>query len=384
MRNPIGFKATREMRMNREGGATAPLTGAFAPMGAQRLLIFGGIGLILIGMVFGDVFAVFILHPNADRIGGHLLAAVQAVAAGDAPAAAGHFGPIGHLLENRGTKVDTHVHLIKFGYLSLLLALIQPYVALAGQRRKQLAALFLVGAVVLPVSVFCIHYAGLAYSPFEYIGWASVTADLGGLLVILACVGFLVGVGRYLAGTRPPLAESDPLLRDQGWAARILLAGGTLLILAGFLHGAYYAGAYLDTHEARDAELLRAMVAGAASGNLAAATEAVNQYGSLQGAQAVHIAAHSHIIEFGMLAILLALIQSQVFLSERWKRRWVVVFLIGSLMLPVFVLLELEWGLVAGGIADAGGLLVILALCGTLAGVVRHTGRLDAQSGADR
>ncbi|HWO32072.1 MAG TPA: hypothetical protein VNO32_25020, partial [Candidatus Acidoferrum sp.] len=41
----------------------------FAPLSARRLLVLGGIGLILIGMIFGDIFAVFVLHQNAERVG---------------------------------------------------------------------------------------------------------------------------------------------------------------------------------------------------------------------------------------------------------------------------------------------------------------------------
>jgi hypothetical protein len=96
----------------------------------------------------------------------------------------------------------------------------------------------------------------------------------------------------------------------------------------------------------------------------------------------VNIAAHAHIIEFGILAMLLAFIQPWVFLGERWRRRWAIVLLAGSAILPVFVLAEIWWGLVAGGIADTGGLLVIIALTAMLIGVLRHTGRLDA--GAER
>jgi hypothetical protein len=58
------------------------------------------------------------------------------------------------------------------------------------------------------------------------------------------------------------------------------------------------------------------------------------------------------------------------------------VMLAGSVVLPVFVLLELKLGLVAGGIADVGGLLVIIALIGMLVGVLRYSGQLDAQQGA--
>ena len=80
-----------------------------------------------------------------------------------------------------------------------------------------------------------------------------------------------------------------------------------------------------------------------------------------------------------MLALLLSFVQTYVFLSEPWKRRWVTLFLIGSLLLPVFVLLELRMGLIAGGVADVAGLLVIVALIGMLAGVLRYTGRSDAR-----
>jgi hypothetical protein len=109
-------------------------------------------------------------------------------------------------------------------------------------------------------------------------------------------------------------------------------------------------------------------------------TDAVNQYGGLAAARAVAIAAHSHIIEFGLLAMLLSFVQPYILLSERWKRRWVITLLIGSLMLPVFVLAELKFGLPAGGIADLGGLLVIIALAGMLVGVVRYSGSAEANA----
>ena len=111
---------------------------------------------------------------------------------------------------------------------------------------------------------------------------------------------------------------------------------------------------------------------------------AVADYGSLAAEKAVKIAAHSHLIEFGLLAMLLSFVQPYVQLRDTWKRRWVIVLLIGSIVLPVFVLLELNLGLLAGGIADLGGLLVIVGLLGMLVGVLRYSGGLDAVSGASR
>jgi hypothetical protein len=354
---------------------------AFAPFSATRMLVIGGIALIIAGLVFGDIFAVFVLHQNANRIGERLLAATQAVAAGNTGAVSADFAAIGGFLENRGTKVDTHVHVIDFGYLALLLAGVQPYIALDERSKKRLAALFLTGAVMLPVGVFSIHYVGLKYSPLQSIGWASIFADFGGLLVLLALVGMAAGLLRY-ARAQQAATTDHPLLTDHSWSGRVLLTGGSLLILAGFIYGAWYSVRDLYRLEARESSLLSAMAESAAGNHLGVASAAVGDYGLLQAERAVKIAAHSHVIEFGLLAMLLALIQPYVYLSERWRRGWTVVLLAGSVILPVCVLLELRFGLLAGGMADFGGLLVAIALLGMLVGVLRHTGRLDAQGAA--
>lgn len=363
-----------ESRTISQPGASAV---TFAPLSATRLLVIGGMGLILAGMVFGDIFAVFVLHQNANRIGERLMAATQAVTAGDVYGVGASFTAIGGFLENRGTKVDTHVHIIDFGYLALLLAVLQPYVALEERHKKRLAILFLIGATLLPVGVFTIHYVGLRYSPLQSIGWASIMADLGGLIVLLAVARMAAGVVRYARADWPPLID-HPLLSDRSWSARVLLAGGSLLILAGFLHGAWYSARDLYRLEARESWLLTSLVDEASMGATGKAAALVGDFGLLQAERAVKIAAHSHSIEFGVLAMLLAFVQPYVYLSECRRRRWAMILLAGSVMLPVCVLLELRFGLFAGGIADFGGLLVAIALLGMLTGVLRYTGRIDA------
>jgi hypothetical protein len=300
------------------------------------------------------------------------------VAAHDSATVLRAFGDIGSLLENRGTKVDTHVHIIDFGYIAFVLALIQPYVFLSEIRKQQLAILFLIGAILLPVGVLLIYYLGLTYSPFKALGWASIAADFGGLLVILACVGELIGLWRYVRGSASAHTITDQLLQDRSWPVRALLAGGTLLILAGFVFGAYYAAYDLYRNESAEVSLLNQVIDDSATSQTSSADKAVDAYGMLQADNALKIAAHSHFIEFGVIAILLAFVQPYVFLTERWKRRWVLVLLLGSLILPVFVSLELRWGLMAGGIADFGGFLVIVALLAMLVGILRYTGKLDS------
>lgn len=349
----------------------------FAPMSARRLLALGGIGLILVGMLVGDIFAVFVLHQNAAKVGESLSAAAHAAMAGDTNAVASSFQSVGSFLENRGTKVDTHVHMIAFGYLALMLAILQPWVALREGTRKKAAWTFLIGAWLLPVGVFLIHYVGLAYSPLASIGWASIFADFGGAVVILATLACLFGIARHFGESQRPPIE-DVLLKDRSAPGRILLAGGLALVLLGFLHGAYYAGVDLYRHEALDYSLLSQMTVTAAAKNAGALDTALASYGQLAGEKAVNIAAHAHAIEFGLLAMLLAFFQPYVNLRESWKRNWAWVLLIGSLALPVFVLLELRLGLLAGGIADVGGLLVILALLAMWIGMLRYTGEIDA------
>lgn len=356
---------------------------SFAPLSARRLLVLGGIGLILVGMLVGDIFAVFILHQNAARVGGSLASAAHAALARDRALVQASFQDVGYFLENRGTKVDTHVHMIDFGYLALLLAILQPWIAFSEGTKRRLAWLFLAGAVLLPVGVFLIHYIGLAYSPLQAIGWASIFADFGGFLVVIATLGFLFGLGRQFrsSGSAP---VQDALLLDRSAPGRVLMVGGIVMVLAGFLHGAYYAGADLYRHEALDVSILTDM-AKAASGRDAGMVErSLEAYGQLQGDKAVKIAAHAHIIEFGLLAMLLAFFQPYVSLRGTWKLRWSYVLIFGSVLLPVCVLMELRFGLIAGGLADFGGLLVIVALLGMWIGILRYTGQLDAQMGDAR
>jgi len=359
---------------------TIPLGAAanFEATSSQRVLVFGGLALIATGMLFGDIFAVFVLHQNGGQTGHALLSASRAAAAGNAPAVKEIFGQIGGLLEDRGTKVDTHVHMTDVGYLAILLALVQPYVALSPRRKRVLAWCFVIAGALLPAGIFLIHYVGLAYSFSAVIGWASVLADSAGALLIVVLTVEAWALWKRL---RAKISTSNAELsvgpsREQ----RLLLSGGTVLILLGFLHGAWYAGFDLYRHEASETRILNSVLDSTAHGPDGSAA-AVADYGSLAAEKAVQIAAHSHIIEFGLLAVLLSFVQPFVHLSQVWKRRWIAVLLAGSVILPVFVLLELKLGLVAGGIADFGGLMVIVALSAMLAGVLRYSGSVDPQPG---
>ena len=345
---------------------------------SQRLLIIGGFLLMLAGMLFGDVFAVFILHPNADHIGGILTLAAQSVADKEPHSILGYFREIGALLENRGTKVDTHVHILKLGYLAILLAIMQPYVCIGQHEKNRLAQLFMIAACLMPPSIFLIHYVGLQFSPLTSIGWGSIFADLSGFFIILICIIEVVGLGLFIC-KRNTSAVPCALMKDR--VSRVLLCAGTLMLMAGIIYGMFYAGLYMGTYEKAEVSNLQKIVSHAATDGPQQVSASLQSYALLQGERATKIAAHTHINEFGMLAILVAFIQPYIFLSLRWRRRWAFVLLAGSITLPLAVALEMRFGLLAGGVADVAGLLVFIALSAMLSGVVRYTGWHDMHGG---
>jgi len=145
----------------------ASVAATFPAMGARRLLMFGGIALIAAGIAFSAISSRCLSCTRTEDKRPSLTGSHASSAAQNPSAVKAAFARIGDLLEDRGTKVDTHVHMIDAGYLALLLALIQPYVALSAASKKLLARLFLIGALLLPLGIFLIHYIGLAYSPFS-------------------------------------------------------------------------------------------------------------------------------------------------------------------------------------------------------------------------
>jgi hypothetical protein len=339
----------------------------------SRLLAFGGILLIASGMLLGDIFAIFILHPNNGRIGEAMYGAAMAIPAADTDAIMAQFQAIGGFLENRGTKVDAHSHSISLGYLAVLLAVLQPYVALSNGTKLRLAWAYVLSAALLPFAIFAIHYVGLAYSPLDFIGWASIVADTVALIVAVTVSAQLVGLWRY---SRQRQGAGPACLQSITRSGRILLSSGSLLLLAGFVYGGVYAGYIEWLRSPSEVDILKGIITHAAQQQSVEADFAA--YGAYQAAQGINVAAHAHVNSMGILLVLLALVQPFVFLSESWKKRWAVIMVVGSAVLPLSILLELRLGLIAGGMADIAGAAVICALVAMLFGLVRQTGATDS------
>ncbi len=347
---------------------------------SQRILVIGGILLAVSGMLLGDVFAMFVLHPNNGRIGEAMFAASQLIPLGDSQGILQHFMAIGGFLENKGTKIDAHSHIIHMGYIALLLAMLQPWVALSEQAKRRSAWLFILSAWLLAPSIFAIYYVGLAYSPLQHIGWASILADLCGALLAVAVAIQLWGMWRHLQGDE----RIEPSYIGTGnSASSTLLVAGLLLIVSGFFYGMGLAAVSSLGGSPSEVDILKDIVVQAAAQDEVALGAAFGEYGNYQMFRAINIATHAHINEMGILLLLMSFLQGFVQYTDRLRQRWALCAAISGIALPAGIILEIPFGFVGSIIADLAGFTMIVALLAMLFGLLRHTGAKDASQGGE-
>lgn len=335
---------------------------------AIRVLVFGGLALLLVNMFLGEVFAIFVSHVANGEIRERWIEIIGAARAGSIDALGAHFSRIETLLDYRGRFMNSHSHVGAFGMLALLFALLQPTLKLPMRTRLWLAACLIAGGFMQTLFVFAGHYTGT---------WTFHLSDLGALLVVVAIGGTLTGLLR--AG---PIATDDPsqdLLRDllQVPAGLLLARGGALLILIGMLGGLVYAAVFSFRHEPALFQALETMLAAVPDPGAGDPRTLVMDYRGLNSRIAILAAAHSHAIEMGILALLLAPVQGLLILTNGTRLFWARVFLAGAYLLPLFIFNATIYGLRSAAFADLSGLAVMVALLAMLAGLVRRTGIED-------
>lgn len=336
---------------------------------ATRVLIFGGIVLLLINMLLGEVFAIFISHVANGEIRERWVQVIGAARAADFDALAAHFARIETLLDWRGRVMNTHSHVGAFGMLALLLALLQPIVNLPARVRVHVATWLVAGGLVQTLFVFASHYTG---------PWAFRISDIGALLVLAAVAATLAGILRRGAAETPSI-DLRPALTEP--AALLLARGGALLVLLGMLGGLIYAAVFTFQHEPALFRAAAALLEAVPDPVGADPLPLVQDYRSMNSRIAILAAAHSHAIEMGILALLLAPAQGLLLWSPAVRRLWARVLLAGAYLLPFFIFNATIYGLRSAAFADLSGAAVIVALCAMLAGLVRRTGRDDAMAG---
>ena len=156
--------------------------------GARRLLIVGGIGLALLGMIYGLWYAVFAEHQELDGIGKSLATGFSAAAQHDPAAAQSAIQQYRELKYAYDRHVDVHGHWIGLGMLLIVLGIGLDRVGFNEQLKMLLAAGLMLGSLLFPLGVLL---QTLSHGPGP-----RALAVLGSALVIVALAGMTVGFAR--------------------------------------------------------------------------------------------------------------------------------------------------------------------------------------------
>jgi low temperature requirement protein LtrA len=158
---------------------------------ARKLLVFGGIFLAALGMLYGLHYAVFVEHQTLARMGGSLAGAFTHAAErrwDDSQLA---------LIAYRETKydyvrqVDVHSHWIGLAMLMIVLGVVFDEVTFGERVRFAIALAMLAGSVVFPL--------GVILQTVRMVPLGSALAIAGSALVIVALGATVVGFMRGAA-----------------------------------------------------------------------------------------------------------------------------------------------------------------------------------------
>lgn len=155
---------------------------------ASRLLLRGGLLLIIGGMIFGLFYAWLLVSQDEPAVYDAINNATALVADGDVAGSQEQILSFKRGQSKIAITAAAHSHAIEFGFLMLMLALIQRYVLLRDRWRNTWAGVLSVGAFALPVCVFLATLYGLRAAAF---------ADISGALVLIALIAMGFGIARY-------------------------------------------------------------------------------------------------------------------------------------------------------------------------------------------
>jgi hypothetical protein len=149
--------------------------------GARKLLVFGGIALAAVGMLYGLYYAVFVEHQTLDQMGGSLAAAFVNAAGRNMPEAHAAVGTYGAVKYDYVRQVDVHSHWIGLGMLMVVLGVAFDSVALNERTRFWIALALLLGSIMFPLGVILqtASHGGMFASAMAVAGSVLVIAGLG-------------------------------------------------------------------------------------------------------------------------------------------------------------------------------------------------------------
>ena len=157
--------------------------------GSRKLLIFGGLALAALGMLYGVSYAVFTEHQTLDHMGGSLAQSFAAAASRNPAQSQAALEQYGATKYDYVRQVDFHSHWTGLAMLMIVLGVIFGRVHLGEGIRQAVAAFLLGGSALFPLAVILQTYHHGAAVP-------KVLAVLGSALVIAGLTATAWGLAR--------------------------------------------------------------------------------------------------------------------------------------------------------------------------------------------
>jgi hypothetical protein len=120
---------------------------------SRRLLVFGGITLAALGMLYGLHYALFVEHQTLDRMGGSLSEAFVRAAQGQMPQAHDAIDTYASTKYDYVRQVDVHSHWTGLAMLMIVLGVAFDGVGFSERVRAWIAGSLLAGSVLFPLGV---------------------------------------------------------------------------------------------------------------------------------------------------------------------------------------------------------------------------------------
>jgi hypothetical protein len=147
---------------------------------SRRLLVFGGIALATLGMLYGLHYALFVEHQMLGRMGGSLMQAFVSAAERQMPPAHDAIGGYAAIKYDYVRQVDVHSHWTGLAMLMIVLGVAFDGVAFSERVRTWIAAGMLVGSVSFPLGVILqtVNHGSSLASALAIVGAGLVTLAL--------------------------------------------------------------------------------------------------------------------------------------------------------------------------------------------------------------
>lgn len=145
-----------------------------------KILVFGGLALAALGMLYGLYYAVFVEHQTLDRLGGSLAQSFAAAAQRNSAESATALQRYGNTKYDYVRQVDIHSHWVGLAMIMLVLGMCFDGVEFSEAFRQWIAVGLLAGSILFPLAVLLQTYDhnGVIFKALAVIGSGLVIVGL--------------------------------------------------------------------------------------------------------------------------------------------------------------------------------------------------------------